>query len=80
MAKHGEELSESWAHITGWIILLLSCSSTVAFPDTVILLGTAVSEVPKLLRTGGVGVISAEQVLCRIRNWLQYRVLFAKAL
>ena len=62
---HAEELSESWALKAGWIILLLSCSSTGAFPDTVfvVLLRTAVSEVHKLLRTGGVGVISAEQVL-----------------
>ena len=55
---HAEELSECWALIAGWIILLLSCSSTVAFPDTVfvVLLRTAISEVHKLLRTGGVGV------------------------
>ena len=42
--------------IAGWIVLLLSCSSTAAFSGTafVTLFRTAISEIHKLLGTGGV--------------------------
>ena len=45
--------------IAGWVVLLLSCSSTVAFRTLFVTLfrasvETAISEVSRLLRTGGV--------------------------